>query len=338
MIDIMSETLDLSFDGIDFGKRFQDEAMQNRLIRTMHSPNNNWVDSVYRAYLVARKDNPNYSAYEFVDTIKKSYASNGVDMDKKLSGLTSTKTIANVFDNFAGVEGTGVIASVLTSKATKDVADRADVAYLYMDKVSQYISSDESVKENYLSMDKSGRQTMIMSILKNLKKSGALTKPTKNDLQKAQLRWRAYYRRSSDEAILLGMRDGGVDITKEGSFLSKFAGAIAENLNGDRDRYLSDQKLLDKLDEEKVDVNTDTGHRMGEIESRAPAEEKRNDKENLIEFGKLYPRETPAFKVAKELQPFNIKAGLKFLDQIIEAFNNVLVKNPWTNNSTSPTL
>lgn len=334
----MSEMVNLNFDGIDFGKRFQDEAMQNRLIRTMHSSHYNWVDSIYRAYLVARKEQPNYSAHAFVDTIKKSYASKGVDMDKKLSGLTSTKTIGNIFDNFAGVEGKCVIASVLTSKGTKDVADKADMAYYYMDKVSEYISNDESLKASYLSMDKSGRQTMIMSILKKLKKSGTLTEPSQNDVKKAQLRWRAYYRCSSDEATLLGMKDSGVDITKEGSFLSKFAGAIAENINGDRDSYLSDQKLLDKLDEDKVDTNIDAGYGRVSNEPQISADATKEERENLIEFGKLYPRSTPAFKVAKELQPFNIKAGLKFLDQIIEAFNNVLVKNPWSDNSSNRTM
>ncbi len=337
-IDIMSDMINLSFDDIDFGKRFQDEAMQNRLIRTMHSSHYNWVDSVYRSYLVARKDRPNYSAYEFVDTLKKSYTSKGVDMDKELSGLTSTRTIANVFDNFAGVEGTGVVASVLTSKGTKDVADSADMAYYYMDKVSEYISNDENLKASYLSMDKSGRQTMIMSILKKLKKSGTLTKPSQNEVKKAQLRWRAYYRRSSDEAILLNMRDNGVNITKSGSFLNKFAGAIAENLNSDRSRHLYDKKTLNNIGEDSVDINIDNSYGMTLDSPKISKEATKEEKENLIEFGKLYPRSTPAFKVAKELQPFNIKAGLKFLDQIIESFNNVLVKNPWPDNSSSRTM
>ena len=49
----------------------------------------------------------------------------------------------------------------------------------------------------------------------------------------------------------------------------------------------------------------------------------------MIEYGKLYPRATPQYKIEKMLQRFNTKAGLKFLDQIISALQNVMVENPW---------
>lgn len=63
--------------------------------------------------------------------------------------------------------------------------------------------------------------------------------------------------------------------------------------------------------------------------ARENEQEKESAPEKLIQFKELYPRGTPQFKISKELQPFNIKAGLKFLDQIIEAFNKVMVVDPW---------
>jgi len=173
LVDIMADTLGLTFDGIDFGDRFSREAMQNRMFGIMHSKENNWAQQMYEAFLREKALNSNMSAHDFLDVIKSSYAKKGVDIDSQLYGIIDFETMGNVFDTFEGMENSLVIASFLSSASTKQVSADADLAYFYMDQVAQMISADDTLRENYATMDIGGRQTMIRACLKSLKAKGA---------------------------------------------------------------------------------------------------------------------------------------------------------------------
>lgn len=323
LVDIMADTIGLQFNGVDFSERFSSEAMQNRMFGVMHSKENNWAEGLYEVFLQQKSENPNLSAHDFLRTIKM-----GENFDAALSGIVNRETMGNVFDTFSETRGTGVVTSFLCSAKTKKVVSDADLAYFYMDQVSQLISRDESLRENYANMDTAGRQTMIMACLKSLKAKGALDKPTPKQLKAAQARWRPVYRKSADEGVLLGMRDQGVDITDNESFMYKFAASMSEVIRKDDTRFLSDRRVLRDMEESMVDFDRNPDKFSDDEIDFVEREAKPRDA-NLIEFGKLYPRGIPQYKIEKMLQPFNTKAGLKLLDTIMEAFNDVIVKNPW---------
>lgn len=327
LVDIMPETIGLQFDGIDFSQRFSSEAMQNRMFGVLHSKENNWAEGLYEVFLQEKSKNPNLSAHDFLTSIKT--GKDGRSFDKTLMGIVDLETMGNVFDTFAETRNTGIVTSFLCSAKTKKVAADADMAYFYMDQVSQMISSDESLRANYASMDTAGRQTMIMACFKSLKARGTLKKPTPQQLKAAQARWRQIYRKSSDEAILCGMRDKGIDITDNESFMYKFAASMAEIIRKDDTRLLADRKTLKDIGEPLVDVDRTPDKFVGDDKKDFGDREEKPRDPNLIEYGKLFPRATPQFKIEKMLQPFNTKVGLKFLDQIVQAFQNVLVANPW---------
>lgn len=334
-VDIMADTIGLEFDGINFSGRFSREAMQNRMFGVMHSKDNNWAEGMYAAFLQQKSANPNLTAHDFLTTISESSKKRGKSFDEMLSGIVDLETMGNVFDTFAETQNSSIIASFLCSARTKKVAEDADMAYFYMDQVSEMISKDEGLRANYASMDNAGRQTMIMACFKALKAKGAFKNPTPKKLKAAQARWRQIYRKSSDEAVLISMREKGMDITDSESFMHKFAASMAEVIKKDDTRLLADRKTLRDLEEPMVDVERTPDRFTSDngMEDEEPIRKERDD--NLIEFGKLYPREIPPFKIEKMLQPFNVKAGLKFLDAIIEAFDNVLVKTPWSSDPDS---
>lgn len=325
-VDIMKDMIGLEFNGIDFGERLSNEAMQNRMFGIMHSKENNWAEGLYDLFLQQKSANPNLSAHDFLDVIRQASKNKGKDFDDQLRGIVNLETMGNVFDTFASVQNSGVIASFLCASKTKKVAADADLAYFYMDEVSRVISSDESLRANYASMDTTGRQTMVIACLKSLKAKGALDKPTPKQLKLAQTRWRAIYRKSADESLLCSMRDGGIDITDSSSIMYKFAASLGEVIKKDDARYMADRKAIRDMDEPLVDVERTPDRFTSDEMDDTPVLPRT---ENLVEYGKIFPRPTPQFKIQKMLQPFNTKAGLKFLDQIIEALQGVMVKNPW---------
>ncbi len=326
LVDIMADTIGLQFNGVDFSDRFSSEAMQNRMFGVMHSKENNWAEGLYEVFLQQKSENPNLSAHDFLRNIKM-----GKDFDTALSGIVNLETLGNVFDTFSEARGTGVVTSFLCSAKTKKVAADADLAYFYMDQVSQLISRDESLRENYANMDTAGRQTMIMACLKSLKVKGALDNPTPKQLKVAQARWRPVYRKSADEGVLLGMRDQGIDITDRESFMYKFAASMSEVIRKDDTRLLADRRVLRDLEEPMVDFDKNPDKFSGDDEMDFVEREEKPRDENLIEFGKLYPREVPPYKIQKKLQPFNTKAALKFIDVLLDAFQNAQVASPYAN-------
>ena len=326
-IDIMADTIGLEFDGINFSGRFSREAMQNRMFGIMHSKENNWAEGMYLVFLQQKAANPNLSAHDFLANIGDASKKRGKNFDAELMGIVDLETMGNVFDTFAETQNSNVVASFLCSAKTKKVAADADMAYFYMDQVSEMISKDESLRANYASMDTAARQTMIMACFKALKAKGALKNPTHQQVKAAQARWRQIYRKSSDEAVLCSMRDKGVDITDNESFMHKFAASMAEVIKKDDTRLLADRKVLRDLEEPMVDVERNPDRISGDDEMEEDAPRPPKD-DNLIEFGKLYPREIPPFKIQKMLQPFNVKAALKYLDNVIEAFDNLLIAQP----------
>ena len=324
LVDIMADTIGLQFNGVNFSDRFSGEAMQNRMFGVMHSKENNWAEGLYEVFLQQKSENPNLSAHDFLRTIKM-----GPNFDAVLSGIVNTETLGNVFDTFSETRGTSVVTSFLCSAKTKKVVADADLAYFYMDQVSQLISRDEGLRENYANMDAAGRQTMIMACLKSLKAKGALDNPTPKQLKVAQARWRPVYRKSADEGVLLSMRDQGIDITDSESFMHKFAASMSEVIRKDDTRLMSDRKMLRDLEEPMVDYDRNPDRFSSDDEMDFVEREEKPRDANMIEYGKLCPRATPQYKIEKMLQPFNTKAGLKFLDQIISALQNVMVENPW---------
>jgi len=129
---------------------------------------------------------------------------------------------------------------------------------------------------------------------------------------------------------MVALRDDGVDISKQGSFVNRFANSIAEVIKKDERRYLIDRGDLRRAGEAMVDVVVNPDSKLTNMNPNINANTTNvKDDDSLIEFGKLYPRGIPQHQIAKMLQPYNIKAGLKFLDQIIDAFQHVMVQNPW---------
>ncbi len=334
-IDILQDCLGIQFEGKTMGDFFEREAMQNRMFLFMNSSENNWMETLYSQYLERRKKEPSLTAAKFLEPFIQGYKSRGVDIDKELCGIFDMETMGNVFDTYASLEGHLVIPSFRSSEKTKKVANEADMAYLYMDEMSRMISCDEALRAEYENGTSESRANLIKRCLKKIKKEGTLNNVDKKRVLQAQYRWRAYFRKSKDEAILCQMRDMGADISNTNGILCKFARAMGEVINIDTNRLSHDRTILRQEGLPLVEYDKDVSgfSRKDRLNQQIL---NKNEKDSLVEFGKIYPRATPAYKIAKMLQPFNTKAGLKFLEQIIESFNDVMVMDPWANNTSSP--
>lgn len=296
-------------NNMTFESAMEAYAMQDRAI-TMLEEGNNFIADLYDGFKKSGK-----SAEEFIGAIEAQSGTNGLG---SLAGVCDINTLKNVFDYYrekeAGSSKTPPTeVSIRDTAGTSAIYDNARRAYYYMDIVSNNIFTDPKLRETYEKGTEDERKQLFETTFENLKANGLLnTAPSEEQLKDAEARWGHYYNIGSTEKLANEM-SGDVDNPNCQKILSVLAKNASKN-----------EKLLE----------TETARLEAEgkpVVEYAMEKEKQNEEKpkKLIQFKELYPRGTPQFKISKELQPYNIKAGLKFLDQIMDAFNKVLVEDPW---------
>lgn len=296
-------------NNMTFESAMEAYAMQDRAI-TMLEEGNNFVADLYNGFKASGK-----TAEEFIGVIEAQAGTNGLG---SLAGVCDTNTIKNVFEYYREKEA-GASKTPPTDVSIKDTAgtsaiyDNARKTYYYMDIVSNNIFSNPALRDIYENGTEDEKRNFFENTFEQLKANGLLSSvPSEEQLKDAEARWGHYYNIGSTEKLANEM-SGDVNNPN----CQKILSALAKNAS-------KNEKLLE----------TETARLEAEgkpvVEyARENEQEKEAAPEKLIQFKELYPRGTPQFKISKELQPFNIKAGLKFLDQIMEAFNKVMVVDPW---------
>lgn len=214
-----------------------------------------------------------------------------------------------------------------------DAKKKADMVYYQIDSVALGIYADEKVGEKFENAKPSERQKIFAETLNNLTANGTIkSDPGSDRLALARDRWANHY----NMATLQNLAEGLVQIDGENSEeYKKLTDAVIKSYKKKEEKQGAIDKKLGEAQEPVVDQETMTTNEMAEENEEGNEEE--NAEPKLKKFGEIFPRGTPATKIAKMLQPYNIKVGKKFLDQMIEAFKNVMVKDPFaesTNNKT----
>lgn len=300
-------------NNMTFESAMEAYAMQDRAI-TMLEDGNNFVADLYNGFKASGK-----TADEFMDAIQAQVGTNGLG---SLAGVCDTNTIKNVFNYYQQKEA-GASKTPPTEVSIKDTAgtnaiyENAKKAYYYMDVVSNNIFSNPALRNIYENGTEDEKRNLFENTFEQLKANGLLsTTPSEEQLKDAEARWGHYYNLGSTEKLANEM-SGDIGNPNCQKILSSLAKNASKN-----------EKLLEtetaRLEAEGKPV---VDYAMENVQEQE--QEQGDAAKKLIQFKELYPRGTPQFKISKELQPFNIKAGLKFLDQIMEAFNKVLVEDPW---------
>lgn len=297
-------------NNMTFESTMEAYAMQDRAI-TMLEEGNNFVADLYNGFKASGK-----TAEEFIGAIEAQAGTNGLG---SLAGVCDTNTIKNVFEYYrekeAGASKTPPTeVSIKDTAGTSAICDNAKKAYYYMDIVSNNIFSNPALRDIYENGTEDEKRNLFENTFEQLKANGLLNSaPSEEQLKDAEARWGHYYNIGSTEKLANEMSGDANNPNCQ-----KILSALVKNASKNEKLLETETARLEAEGKPVVDY------------ARENEQEKEEVPEKLIQFKELYPRGTPQFKISKELQPFNIKAGLKFLDQIMEAFNKVMVADPWT--------
>lgn len=295
IINILPDVLDLEYSGTNFNEALKKSTIQSRILRILSSKENNWLKPLFDMY----KSENDRSA--FLQKMENVARKQGVDL-KVLNEILDVDILLNVFDAIDRIKDDEDLSIPAPTRELKSVTDNAENVCVMIDSVAREISNDGKLREGYISGTEPLRKIVIDAELNKLDRENRLVSNDKEKRVESLNRWLPYYSYNADSAVLKAL----TSIDEKNEFLSTVVASMTEVVE-------KDEKWLENSREQSYEVDENAKHTSKE-------------EEKLIEFGKVYPRATPQSKIAKELQPYNIKVGIKFLNAIIDAFNDVLVR------------
>lgn len=285
----------MEYDGMNFGEVLMKSAIQSRIIRILSSKKNNWLKPLFDMYKSLNDRNV------FLQKVNGMADKHGVDL-KALNEMLDINILMNVFDAIDRIKPDEDLSIPAPTKELKAVTDNAENVCVIIDRVAKEISKDDSMVTSYLSGSEKARQLILMAELQRLEKNGEFLSNDKNKRVQSLNRWLPYYTINADTALLKKLSH----VKDDSEFSAKLVGSIEEVVEKDEKWFACSQDDL-ILDEENEPT-------------------KATEEPKYVRFGDIYPRATPQSKIAKMLQPYNIKVGIKFLNEMIDAFNDVLVR------------
>ncbi len=330
--DVMASMLNLEFmPKVKFSDAIGKQAQLHRAYEFLRlgregKDADNIICKLYDKFIELKKTTPALTAEQFfsIDEFKD---------QESIAGIASLDTLKELFDMQYEIDGmldgkgpeeiekiTSVPGFPYTASATtKATYENANLAYFYMDMVANTISADPELLEQFENGSDVEREQISQNILTQLRADKKLENPTQEAISDAQTRWGTYANYASDAQLFRDFAASESTSESNPTHVS-IAKTLGKIIQLDRDVFTKGQTELSKSGKSSVDY---------EDENIAENENSGQLKVKEAQFKEYFPRSTPAFKIGKKLQPFNIKAGLKFLDQIMEAFNDVMVKDPW---------
>ena len=311
--DVLGQSFDLEFEnGLSFQEVINQDALQHRTKAFIQNPPNVVADW-YEQFKEARKKHPQLTGVDFIKGMQQSLLSNNPDakLEDSLGGFTNLETLANTFDLMTAKEADPNSKSegYAESPNAAAIRNRAGVLYYHIDMVSQAIAADPALMEEYDNGTPEDKKRIFGEVYSQLKADKKLDNPKPEAINDAGARWRHYALLANEQRLWMDCSNTPecAENKTNNDFMSVLSGIMS------KDNHMLEAVTQSFAEQGKPIVDYD------ELEQQ----------KDPVRFGDLYPREIPAFKIAKDLQPFNIKAGQKFLDQVINAFADVMVKDPW---------
>lgn len=298
----MPEMLDVTYGNMDFCETLQKNAMQNRVLRILGSKENNWLKPLYNEFVNGKARGETRGEY---------VARLSSKMDNSIKcGVLDFESLANVFD-VVERERKHDFSISAPSKEMEEVSTKAEFACVIIDRVAKEISFDEDLRREYLNANNVGKKAIIMAKLKTINTAF----DDKNEKVQSLNRWMPYYMLKADKAIA-ETSQSLLDEDKNNETLAQMTSSFMELVEKD-ERWFEASK---GLGEDEVDYGEET-----KITPNMAPSAKEKVSPKTKKFGDLYPREMTQKQIAKRLQPFNIAAGIKFFNQLLDAFQELEV-------------
>lgn len=322
LTDVMESSLGFEVEsGLTFEQIIANDAMQDRAINFALNPPN-FIADMYAQFKEKKKQHPELTGQDFAKTILETQqGKDGAVKDELvIQGIASMDAIGRAFDACAEMEASGNTKDIDLSAhaSTKDGFAKAQTAYYHMDVVAQKISGDPELREEYESASLEDKKKIFGRVYSELKNNNAFEQPTEAQLKAAVDRWRPYGLLSQNANMFKKLHDSPEfeDNERNLQTLTSLGKIVSQ-----------EEALLNSIIE-----NPKPGQKTVAYEFEDENTSKRDGAAANYRdpyFKEMFPRGIPQFKIEKSLQPYNIKAGLKLLDQIMDAFNDVLVQDPW---------
>lgn len=307
IINILPEISDLSFGNVDFYECLQKNTMQYRVLRILGSKENNWLKPLYDDFVNGKARGETKGAYVARLTSQ-------MDESKKEAvskcGVLDFEILANVFDAVERERKHDFSVSA-PSKEMECLSNKAEFACVIIDRVAKEISFDKKTREEYIKANSVGKKAIIMAKLKTVN----TCLEDKNERVQGLNRWMPYYMLNADKII----ENASISLLsddKDNTILAQMSNSFSELVEKDK-KWLEVSKGLDG------DVVNYDGE--SEIAQSVTPNNEEKTEIKTKKFGDLYPREMSQKQISKILQPFNITAGIKFLNQLLDAFQQLEV-------------
>lgn len=298
----MPEMLGVTYGNMDFCETLQKNAMQNRVLRILGSKENNWLKPLYNEFVNGKARGETRGEYV-------ARLSSKIDNSIKC-GVLDFESLANVFD-VVERERKHDFSISAPSKEMEEVSTKAEFACVIIDRVAKEISFDEDLRREYLNANNVGKKAIIMAKLKTINTAF----DNKGEKVQSLNRWMPYYMLKADKTIAEASQSL-LDEDKNNETLAQMTSSFMELVEKDERWFEASKGLV----EDEVDYGEETKTTPNMASS---TNEKASPK--LKKFGDLYPREMTQKQIAKRLQPFNIAAGIKFFNQLLDAFQELEV-------------
>lgn len=321
--NVMESSLGIELEpGLNFEQVIANDAMQERAIHFAMNPPN-FIADMYAKFKEKKKQYPELTGQDFAKEIfETQQGKDGALKDEMVvQGIASMDAIGRAFDACAEMEASGKTSDIDLSAhaSTKDGYAKAQIAYYHMDVVAQMIAEDPELREEYETASLEDKKKIFGRVYTELKNNKRLENPTEEQIKAAVDRWRPYGLLSHNAKIFKDFQNSPEFEENETNLntlmaLGKMVSEEEAMLNSIIENAKPGQKTVDYGMEYQNMAESDN----------------MSDKYRDPKFIEMFPRGIPQFKIEKSLQPYNIKAGLKLLDQIMDAFNEVMVKDPWS--------
>ncbi len=288
------------FEGEETFADAMDGLSQRVMLEFLIGDENNSLSRLYDGYV-----NQNDDAI----TYYKSVMGEDFDPNVKLLGLFSVDVLCDTLDQMTGrgeyapnteknqennVEVNASQNTNVTNTKAEIARDKARRAFFYMDVVINAIKADEKLYAEYVKGDSDTKDKIFREKYEQIKPT--IKNPSEEQLEKAEKKYLKTYQADKISAIANEIGD------------KKIPEEVTTILNKLAEQYGLVENVKDQT-------------------QNAPKEgEKPKQEAGKKKFGDLYPRSPSAKAIAKKLQPFNIAAGIKFFNQLLDAFQKIEVK------------
>ena len=321
MPDVAASSLGIALpNNMNFEQAMEANAMQERALSFIEQ-GNNFIANLYNHFKTS-----GVSAQDYINNLQVAQQQqNGAVPTQDLLGICDLNTLANVFEfcqqREAGLAKQPPVTLTFADNAnTNAVRQNAQMAFYHMDCVSTAIFSDQALRDQYEKSNEAERKQMFEQVYNNLRTNNKINpSPTVDQLRDAEARWGHYYNVGSNNRVA-GAFVGQPKTPQNMEIVQ----ALADTCSKSQAVFDSETKRLGVEGKSQVDYARDL-----------EAEKENEGDIATIKYGDLFPRGIPKFKIEKSLQPYNIKAGLKMMDMILGALQNIEVINPWGSPSSN---